>query len=435
MTSRVAVAVSGGRDSMALLHCLSRAAKAAKVQVLALHVHHGLMPQADDWSAFVARTCQRWARRGAPIEFQMQRLHGAPAPGQSVEAWARAGRYASLAAMARESGCRVVALAHHRGDQAETFLLQALRGAGAAGLAAMPAAVERDGVRWVRPWLEQPREAIEAYAHAHRIKWVDDASNADARFARSRLRVAVMPALTAAFADAEPALARAAQNAAHARAFIDEVARADLSTAQGDGGTLLTERWLALSAARRRECLRAWLTERAPLGASDALLERLLNEVPAARSPARWPAPGGGEVRRYRGVLSWAPAGQASARAAAWPCVAHLNRLGDHPVPGCDATLRVERAAAGAGLPLALLAGAQWRGRIGADRFQRVLRSPPRDLKRQFQGAGVAAWSRDAPLLIAADGRLIFVPGLGADARALAEAGQPRVILAWVGGR
>jgi tRNA(Ile)-lysidine synthase len=93
------------------------------------------------------------------------------------------------------------------------------------------------------------------------------------------------------------------------------------------------------------------------------------------------------------------------------------------------------RASRSGGLPLALLQGAQWRARAGAERFQRAAGTPPRSLKKQFQAAGVPAWSRDAPLLFAADGTLLFVPGLGTDARALAAPGTPRVSLDWVDGR
>jgi tRNA(Ile)-lysidine synthase len=96
--------------------------------------------------------------------------------------------------------------------------------------------------------------------------------------------------------------------------------------------------------------------------------------------------------------------------------------------------LRV-RSSRGAGVPLALLVGAQWRTRAGAERFQRAAGTPPRSLKKQFQAAGVPAWSRGAPLLFAADGMLLFVPGLGTDARALAAPGTPRVSLAWTDGR
>ncbi len=429
MTSRIAVAVSGGRDSMALLHCLARAAQGQGVEVWALHVHHGLQSQADAWSVGVERTCKRWRAKGLPLHFAMQRLTGQPARGQSVEAWARAGRYAALATMARDTGCDVVALAHHRADQAETFLLQALRGAGAAGLAAMPASALREGITWVRPWLEQPRQAIEAYVRRHRIAYVDDASNADPRFARNRLRLQVMPALHAAFADAEGALADAAAQAARAQALINEMSQADLSTVC-DAGALVIERWHALSEARRRECLRRWLQPHAEQGVAQTLLDRLEREL-AGTTPARWPFDGG-ELRRYRGRLTLIAAhGRAP---ATLPCAADVHRIGRHDVPGTAASLRVSRAKHG-GIPQVMLRDAQWRAREASQQFQRAPATPPRSLKKQFQAAGVAAWSRHAPLLVSAAGQLLFVPGLGTDARALAAPGQPRVSLAWVEGR
>jgi tRNA(Ile)-lysidine synthase len=429
VSAKIAVAVSGGRDSMALLHCLAHAAADPPVDIWALHVHHGLQAQADDWAEFVRRTCNRWAKKGLPLQFAMCRLAGRPAAGQSIEAWARAGRYASLATMAREAGCTAVALAHHRGDQAETFLLQALRGAGAAGLAAMPARIERDGLQWLRPWLDQPREAVEAYVRRHRLRYVDDASNADPRFARNRLRVDVMPALRAAFPDAEVALAQAARHAARARALIDEVAQSDI-LGVCEGNALVLQPWLALSAARRYEALKAWLAPHATQGVSDTLLERLRRELPGTH-PAQWSL-GQVMLKRYRGRVTVARV--RSQRAPAWPCDAHASRVGTHRVPGINACLRVQPAQTD-GIPLALLMGATWQARKGAERFQRAAGTPPRSLKKQFQAAGVPAWSRDAPLLTTSDGRLIFVPGLGADARWLDEPGHPRVRLEWLNDR
>lgn len=407
MNRVVAVAVSGGRDSMALLHCTARAAAQRDVQVVALHVHHGLMPAADDWASFVERTCKRWARRGLPLSFAMTRLVGQPARGDSVEAWARAGRYAALTAMARRAQASLVLLAHHRGDQAETFLLQALRGAGPAGLGAMPASALRDGIAWCRPWLDTPRDAVEAHVRRHRIAFVDDASNADPRFARSRLRADVMPALRRAFPGAEAALAAAARQAAFARALADEFAADDLPRITTDAA-LEIGMWSALAPARQRNALRAWLAAQG-VAVSNATLDRLLLEVPAGRAPAQWPLDGGA-VRRYRGRLR---------------VVVDAQGL---------PTLRLRETAAG-GIALRLLQGARWVERQGGEQFQRAANTPPRSLKKQFQTAAVPAWARDAPLLVAADGALLFVPGLGLDARAAAEPGRPRVSLEWVPSR
>lgn len=429
MNARIAVAVSGGRDSMALLHCTARAAQAQGFEVWALHVHHGLQAEADDWARFVERSCRRWAAKGLPLHHSMRRLEGRPGSGDSVEAWARAGRYAALESMAREASCPLVLLAHHRGDQAETFLLQALRGGGAAGLASMPALAARDGLWWARPWLEQPREAIEAYVRRHRIRFIDDASNADRRFARNRLRLEVLPALEGAFPDAQAALAAAARQAARAKALIDEVAQADAAAASEDDKLILA-RWGMLSPARRHEALRAWLAPRLHHPLSEAQLARLVAELPGA-PPARWPL-GGVLLLRYRGHLRSAPCEQMPS--PPWPCAADLAGAGLHPVPGTHAHLRV-RPARKAGLPLELLRHARWQGREGAERFQRARGTLPRSLKKQFQAAGIPAWSRAAPLLVAQDGTLLFVPGLGIDARALAAGGEPRVSLEWVPNR
>jgi tRNA(Ile)-lysidine synthase len=295
----VAVAASGGRDSTALLHATARAAAALGLRVHALHVHHGLNPAADRWAAHVRRQGRRWG-----LAVHVHRLAGAPAAGDSVEAWARRERYAALAAMARSAGCSVVLLAHHRRDQAETVLLQLLRGAGARGLAAMPAATERDGIHWLRPWRDQPREAIEAYVRRHRLAFVDDDSNADPRFARNRLRLQLWPALEQAFPGAEPALATAARRAAEEAQALHELAALDAASVR-EGDTLLKAAWLALSPARRllqlREAVAGWTGQ----GVPDTLVRRLAAELPRCPS-GRWPAPGGWLLLRG-GRLSYLP--------------------------------------------------------------------------------------------------------------------------------
>jgi tRNA(Ile)-lysidine synthase len=293
--ARVAVATSGGRDSTALLHCTLAQAQPLGVEVWALHVNHGLMAEADGWQRRVQAQARRWGAR-----FDCRRLAGRPATGDSVEAWAREHRYAALAEMALAAGCPLVLLAQHRRDQAETFLLQALRGAGNEGLSAMPRQALRSGLLWARPWLGQPREAIEAYARRHRLASVDDTSNLDPRFGRGRLRSQVWPALLGAFPQAETVLAMAARHAQSARALALEVAEADAGLVC-EGTALQLGPWAALPAERRRNVLRHWLQQELGAGAPQTLVERLLAEAPAP-GPARWPAPGA-EVRRQRGLL------------------------------------------------------------------------------------------------------------------------------------
>ena len=276
---RVAVAYSGGRDSTALLHATVAVAAGCGVEVIALHVHHGLSPQADRWLAHCAARCRRWQALGVPLAFDYRRLATRPARGDSVEAWARRERHAALAEMAQSAGATLLLLAQHRLDQAETFLLQALRGAGPAGLAAMPVQALRGGIVWARPWLDVPRGAIDAYLRAHRLRHVDDDSNADTRFARNRLRHDVWPALARAVPHADAAFADAARRAADAGQCAAELAAIDLAVVAGDDGLDLAA-WQALGAARRRNALRAWLARQTATAVPAALVERLAAELP-----------------------------------------------------------------------------------------------------------------------------------------------------------
>ena len=440
----VAVAFSGGGDSLALLHATCHAARALGLQVVALHVHHGLLPEADGWVQSAQRLCARWRRRGLPLRLRWGRLAGAPAPGDSLEAWARAGRYALLARLAQEEGASLVLLAQHRRDQAETVLLQALRGGGPAGLSAMALSAERQGLIWARPWLEQPRELIDAYLRRHHLRSVLDPSNLDARLARNRLRLKVWPALLAAFGDAEAALAGAARRAQEASAALAELAALDLAPLVDAQGRLAVAGWRQLSPARQANALRAWWAAQAGRGAPDALVQRLLAQVPA-QGTARWPA---GvlagvltECVLYRRRLQFcaqalaegtAPGAAALPAGSASALLTDLSLPGRHAVPGWDGAFEVIACVSQGVLP-ARLRQVLLQARGGGERFQAHAGSVPRSLKKQFQSAAVPASQRSGPLLWA-DGQLLFVPGLGIDARCRAEPGQAQLTLRWCAG-
>ncbi len=434
----VAVAYSAGRDSTALLHATWRAALAqGGLRVAALHVHHGLSAFADDWLDHARKQCRDWAaEEGAPLSFLSRRLPTRPAAGESVEAWARRERYRALAGMAREAGASIVLLAHHRQDQAETFLLQALRGAGPAGLSGMAQQASRDGIAWVRPWLCQPRRSIQAYVDHHRLRHVEDDSNAEARFARNRLRLKVWPALCEAFPQAEGALADAAARAQQADAALRELAELDMAATGATDGVLPLRAWAALSPARRGNLLRAWLLRQPGLALTSALLVRLMDELHGA-GPASWPA-GAGQLRRYRGRLTFstdeAPSGRPSAGAApenpAREVRLSITRPGAFPLPQWGGVLHAEPVAEG-GVPLAWLGALELKARGGGERFQAGIGRPARSLKKQYQAAAVPEWARSGPLVYSG-GQLVFVPGLGLDARVLALPGQEQVGLQWV---
>ena len=419
---RVAVAASGGRDSTALLHCTARAAQALGIEVLALHVHHGLEPAADDWLAHVRRQSRRWG-----CGFESRRLADSPPAGASVKAWARRERYRALAAMAKAADCDLVLLAHHRRDQAETWLLQALRGGGAAGLSAMPRVAQRDGRTWARPWLDLPREAVEAYVRRHRLSHIDDASNDDPRYARNRLRRAVWPALLSAFPDAEASFVSAALQAQESAVLATEVLGQDLP-ALLRGGALAIGPWLALPPARRLNALRGWLASVLGRGSPSTLVDRLMVEVPGATS-ARWEAPGG-ELRLYRGMLSLGMAPPAAPSRPEPLCI-DLSQPGQVRLPQWQGCFTIEVADCG-GLAPALLEQVQAHARIGGERFRLAPSASARSLRKQYQARGIPAWQREGPLLRTPQGRLIYAPGLGAEGSAQAPPGAPQLRLTWL---
>lgn len=425
---RVAVAYSGGRDSTALLHATLQMACPLGIEVVALHVHHGLSPLADRWLAHCEASCARWSAAGHPLIFACDRLRDAPARGDSVEAWARGRRYTALRAMALEHAASIVLLAHHRRDQAETFLLQALRGSGVAGLSGMPREIEREGVVWARPWLQRPREQIEAYVRRHRLEHVDDDTNDDMRYARNRLRSRVWPELEGAFAQAEEAFASAAGWAQEATSCLAELALIDLARIASDG-RLTLDLWIELSLPRRSNALRTWLRDVTGQPASAALVQRLLEELPTCPS-GRWPL-ADGELQSYRGTLAFAsqPAG-VGGPASQRETTLELSGAGTYALPGWGGVLRARRVKKG-GVALASLKQVALVPRSGAERFQAGPDRPARSLKKQFQSAAVPPSQRCGPLLYS-DGSLLFVSGLGIDARAAAAPGEPQLGLEWM---
>lgn len=432
--TRIAVAYSGGRDSSALLHA-TVACAAARVDVHALHVQHGLSAFAPDWLAHCERRCRALSLQGARLWLHTRSLALQPARGESIEALARRERYRALASMAREAGCDTVLLAHHRDDQVETFLLQALRGAGAAGLSAMPSIAWREGLTWARPWLDRPRSAIQSYVDAHALEFVEDDSNASPRHARNRLRLTVMPALRQAFGDADVALTAAVQHAQDAQACMQALAEADLrAVSRADG--LAIDPMLALGAPRVRNLLRHWLRQSAGQPPAATLLRRLADELLHAPDGAWRHA--AGVVAAYRGRLSWRrdvlppivadPDAKGSGTLPRSPVPMALVP-GPNAVPSWRGTLWVDVVERD-GAALETLAGVTLRERCGGERFQSHPAGVPRSLKKQFQAAARPSWARRGPLVYVGE-QLIYVPGLGLDARCVAAIGVTQARLRW----
>src|SRR5215831_6002810 len=278
---RIAVALSGGRDSIALLDATDAYARAHGIDLAALHVHHGLSQKADAWAAFCVRVC---AER--TVACVVTRVEVPREPRLSVEAEARRARYAALEAAARARAIDVVLLAHHADDQVETVLLQLARGAGPHGLAAMPIARRDRGVLWLRPWIEIARGELDAYIGALGLEFVDDESNAEPRFRRNAFRRDVVPALRAHTSGYPQTLVRAAMHQADAASLLDELAAIDAASAF-DGVALDCGVLTRLSEARARNLLRWFLRQHGLPPPSLARLNAMLEQIADPRRDAR----------------------------------------------------------------------------------------------------------------------------------------------------
>lgn len=255
---RLAIAYSGGTDSSALLHAAIAARGPDRVR--ALHVCHHLQPDAERWAAHCVAQAQAWGVICSRLDVNVDSAD------RGMEAGARQARYQALAGAL--SAGEVLVSAHHADDQAETFLIQALRGAGPRGLAAMPAS-SRLGQGWLwRPWLGQTQAAIEAYAARNALQGIDDPSNQDPSIDRGYIRRRVWPALKTRWPGAATTLSRSAGWAAEAAEAVQALAEIDLAGAHAETNTLAVDPLRALSAARRGQVLRLWI-ERAGLDCPD----------------------------------------------------------------------------------------------------------------------------------------------------------------------
>jgi tRNA(Ile)-lysidine synthase len=375
---RIAVALSGGMDSVVLLHLLKDAG------VRAVHVHHGLSPNADAWAAFCRKLCRRW---GVPLTVRKVKVRRA---GMGLEAAAREARYAVFAAL--DADC--IALAHHLDDQAETVLMNLLRGAGPRGAGGMRAMARFAGKRLARPLLEVPRERIADYARRHRLEWIEDESNADETLTRNFVRRRLAPLIEQRFPQWKRSLARGARH----------FARKD---------------------TRARDLLRAYLASKKLKAPSEAKLVEMLKQLTSEGSRTRLDHDGV-TLRVYRGRLRLEEARAPARGFAPRPWRGEL-RL---PLPELGGELRF-RHARGAGLDPALVRDGIVRLRKGGERLQPDARRPRRTLKNLFQEAGVPPHERARLPLLCCGEDVVWAPRLGVDARYRAAAKARGLVPEW----
>lgn len=293
-TQRVWIAYSGGVDSHVLLHAIVQL-RSQLPSVRAVHIHHGLNEQADAWVIHCLTVCQQMAIPCDVINVKIQKQ-----PRQSLEALARQARYAAIEQIISDNDS--VLTAQHADDQAETLLLQLLRGAGVAGLAAMPS-MTRFGKGWlIRPLLDFTQTDLLNYAKYYNLQWIEDSSNQNTQFDRNFLRHNVMPLLKQRWKNIAPVLNRVTRHQAEADTLLTELAQQDYLDCQGEQTFQLNLLKIKLlSPARQRNLIRFWLKQLHLPIPTTTQLEHILANVIAAREDSqpivRWQ---GGEVRRYQ---------------------------------------------------------------------------------------------------------------------------------------
>ena len=270
----LAVGLSGGADSTALLiACAQR----WPGQVQAIHVHHGLQAAADGFAQHCTALCTQ-----LQVPLSVQHVDARHASGQSPEDAARVARYKAFMAVAHaskaEHAIKSIALAQHADDQVETVLLALSRGAGVAGLAAMPAQWQRGGVAWHRPLLQVSAVDVRAWLQLRGQAWVQDPTNTDERYTRNRIRARLLPVLEAAFPAFRDTFARSAAHAAQAQELLLELAQQDLLRV---GVPPQLAELQALSAARQGNVLRHWLHSTHQTTPTAAQLAELLRQIAA----------------------------------------------------------------------------------------------------------------------------------------------------------
>ena len=288
------VALSGGVDSVVLLHLLHSLQKKYHFTLNATHVHHGLSQHADKWVKFCEKLCRDLS---VPLDVQYVKLPQKKSLGTEGEA--RQLRYEKLL----QSKSNLIVLAHHADDQAETFLLQLIRGAGVKGLSSM--AHFDDARRLWRPLLNTSRIDIEKYAKQHKLKWIEDESNLNTDFDRNFIRSKVLPILKNRFNHIIKVISRSSAHLAEAQNLLDDLAKLDLKKHLKSGNynhKLQVKSFNKLSLTRAKNVLRYWLEMNDQLMPSKDLLDELLRQVLTAKKDAtlKIELSKDYEIRRYK---------------------------------------------------------------------------------------------------------------------------------------
>ena len=392
---KIWIAYSGGLDSHVLLHALAQSRPCLNLQ--AIHIHHGLHVLADEWATHCHHICQQ-----LNIPYQEIRVKVPIAPRESVEANARVARYHAITQCIAPND--IVLTAQHANDQAETLLLQLLRGAGVAGLAAMPERRVLGQGTLIRPLLAYTRAELHTYAVQEQLCWIEDSSNADTRFDRNFLRHNIIPLLQHRWSRIQHVLCRAAHHQAEANKLIQILAQNDLDTCQGKTpDQLCLHSFLQLNYIRQKNVLRFWIKQLGLSIPSTRQLEHIFTDLVTAKEDSqplvRWK---GGEVRRYHHALFAMPNVPKPPKSLKW----HIPQ----PLDLVLGVLTVTQVKGGLAIP-ADGDPLEVRFRQGGETFQ--WHGHRHFVKKLLQAAQLPPWKRAFIPLIYYQNTLVSIPNIG----------------------
>jgi len=409
---RLLIGYSGGLDSTVLLHALAASRDSHQTPLLAVHIDHGLHGDAAMWSEHC-----RSVAASLDIEFLELRVKVDRDSGSGPEASARDARYEAFRSIIRQGDWLLSA--HHKDDQAETLLLNLMRGSGPAGLAGI-GEIQPFGSGWLaRPLLDVSRASLREFADAHELARIDDPSNEDRAFDRNYLRHDVMPLLEARWPDVASRLKRSAVLAGEASMLLDQLADSDFNTLGARPDRLPLDKLRQLPAERQRNLLRYVVREMGLPSPPAAQLQSVVADLIPAREDAQplvvWSDT---EVRRYRDQVYVLPATPALA-----PQNVTAATGGRFILPTGMGELDLE-AGASSGLSDAVVAGGiELRFRSGGEEIKPTGQTHTRKLKKLLQEEGVVPWMRDRLPLLYSGEDLVAVADLWIASSAASEPG------------
>ena len=394
------LAYSGGVDSQVLLHLLSQLKHTHNMDVRAVYIDHGLQQQSRQWQQHCEQSCQSLS-----IPFQAISVNARAMQGDSPEAAARHARYQALSTLIEKDHCLLTA--QHQDDQAETLLLQLFRGAGAAGLSAMPFYTSFSNGWHMRPLLNCNQQQLLDYATQNQLIWVEDPSNQNHNFDRNLLRHEFMPVLKKRWPSIEKTLSIAAQQQAENKCLIDELAAEDFNNINVHDGGLLIDDIEKLNEARCRNVLRYWIKQQgfdiAPRKVMQQIILQIFHSREDAQPDIRW---SNAVMHRYKNYLYIMPSVEHDVtQTIAWHASEALT------IDSLNIQLLMQATTA-TGLKEDILQQTlQVRFRQSGERIQPAGRSGHHSLKKLFQEASVPAWKRSKIPLIYLNDELIAVAG------------------------